>query len=557
MHLIQKQASVRHAIRRTSVSAFTLIALLAGITLAVQAQTVTTVFDFANVPGTSLPVGPLAQGRDGEYYGITYYGTVFKVSASGTYTQVATMTSTEGQACNGLILATDGNFYGTCFNGGDNGNSTGTFFKVTPTGTVTVLHNFDGTFSGTTDGCYPAGVPVQASDGNFYGTTQLCGVNDAGILYKITLSGTETVVHAFSSSTDGSQPMGALIVGSDGNLWGTTNTSGVDNAGTVFRTSLTGTFKTIYNFTGCTATTSCAPHAGLIQGTDGNYYGTTEQGGANNEGTVFKVTSGGVFTLLHSFSVTGDNGAYPVEPLAQGTDGILYGVGTDCFGGGCSPADLFQVTTKGVFTDVYNFPDFGGNSNSDPYSPLLLSTTGTFYGTTYEGGTSNAGTVYSLANGQSAFIALQQSIGKEGSSVNIFGQGFSSSSVVKFGGTAATKITRTGSTFIQTTVPAGALTGLVTVTSGSTTLSSLKTFKVLPRVISFNPPSGPVGTAVTITGTGFTQTTGVKFNGTAATFTVNSDTQITATVPTGATTGKITVATKGGSASSSTSFTVN
>jgi uncharacterized repeat protein (TIGR03803 family) len=556
MSLIQQQVSIRHSIKRRSASALALV-ILAGITLAAQAQTVTTIFDFANSGGTSNPLGAGVQGRDGNYYGITYFGTVYKVTPSGTYTQLATMTGTQGQNCNGLTMGTDGNFYGTCFNGGDNGNSTGTFFKVTPTGTITVLHYFDGTFSGTTDGCYPNGVPVQASDGNFYGTTELCGVNDSGIVYKMTPAGVETVIHALAYQTEGSEPMGALILGSDGNLWGTANSNGTGNAGTVFKVSLTGTLKVIYSFAACSTTTACYPHAGLLQGTDGNYYGTTQQGGANNEGTVFKVTPLGVLTLLHSFNAAVDNGAYPMQPLTQGTDGNLYGVATDCFAGGCSPADLFEVTTKGAFIDIYNFPVLGGNNNSDPYSPLLLSTTGTFYGTTYEGGNSSAGTLYSLANGQSAFIALQQSSAREASSVNILGQGFSSSSVVKFGGTAATKIAVTGSTFIQAAVPAGALTGPVSVTTGSKTLTSLKTFKVLPKVISFIPPSGSVGTQVTITGTGFTQTTGVKFNGTVSTFTVNSDTQITATVPTGATTGKITVTTKGGSASSSTSFTVN
>ena len=559
MNSIQRKASVRLAVKRIA-SAFTrltLLALFAGIALTAQAQTVTTIFDFSNVPGTSLPVGPLAQGRDGQYYGITYYGTVFKVTASGTYNQVATMTSMQGQVCNGLILATDGNFYGTCEQGGD--KSTGTFFQVTPTGTVTVLHNFDGTFSGTVDGCYPLGVPVQASDGNFYGTTLECGVNDAGIIYKITPAGVFTAVHAFAyGSDDGNQPQGALIQGSDGNLWGTLSFGGANNGGAVFKSSLTGSESLVFSFGSCPSTTTgCNPLAGLMQGSDGNYYGTAEVGGANNQGVAFKLTPRGTYTVLHSFDVTTDNGASPVEPVTQGTDGILYGVATDCLGGGCSPADLFQVTTKGVFTDVYNFPFLGGNNNSDPRSPVLLSTTGTFYGTTFQGGSAAAGTVYSFANGQSAFIALQQLSGKEGNSVNILGQGFSSSSVVKFGGVAATKKQVTGSTFLQAQVPAGALTGKITVTTGSTTLSSIATFKVTPKITTFSPTSGTVGTPVTITGSGFIQATAVGFNRTAATFTVNSDTQISTTVPTGATTGKITVTTKGGSGASTTNFTVN
>ena len=555
---------IRARFGKWPVVASALVLLVAAAVTASQAQTVTTVFDFINSGGTATsPVGPMAQGRDGAYYGVTQgpsQGVIYKVSATGSFTLLHAFAGdgSEGQSCNGLVLGTDGNFYGTCEMGGNNSNSTGTFFQVTPTGTLTVLHFFDGTFAGTVDGCYPLGVPVQASDGNFYGTTFECGVNDAGIIYQITPAGVFSVIHPFAfGSADGNQPEGALIQGSDGNLWGTLSFGGANNGGAVFKSSLKGTESLVFSFGSCPATTTgCNPFAGLVQGTDGSYYGTAEQGGANNEGAAFKVTPRGTYTLLHSFNNLTDNGAYPRLPLAVGTDGNFYGIATDCIGGGCSPADLFEITSKSVFTDIFNFPVLGGNNNSVPLSPLLLSTTGTFYANTEDGG-SGVGSFYSLTNGQSAFVGLQQTSAREGSKINILGQGFTPSSLVKFGGVAATKVTVTGSTFIQATVPAGALTGKVTVTTGTTTLSSLITFKVAPQVKSFSPTSGPVGTPVTITGTGLTQATAVKFNGTAATFTVNSDTQISTSVPTGATTGKIMVTTTGGTASSSTSFTVN
>lgn len=167
------------------------------------------------------------------------------------------------------------------------------------------------------------------------------------------------------------------------------------------------------------------------------------------------------------------------------------------------------------------------------------------------------GAVFSLATGLNPFVKTQPTTGKEGAKIGILGQGFSSSSLVKFGGTKATTIVLSGTTFITATVPAGALTGAVTVTTGTTTLASSQTFKVLPTIASFSPTSGPVGTSVSINGTGLTQATRVKFNGTSASFTVNSDILITATVPTGATTGKIAITTKGGSATSATSFTLN
>src|SRR5581483_11576978 len=146
MNSIQQKAVhiTKHRISTSALTLFMAVAFFAGIALTSQAQTQATNFDFANSGGTSGPLGVIAQGRDGNYYGITYFGVVYKVTASGTYTQLAAFTGTDGQNCNGLTLGTDGNFYGTCENGGDNGNSTGTFFKVTPTGAVTVRHYFDG-----------------------------------------------------------------------------------------------------------------------------------------------------------------------------------------------------------------------------------------------------------------------------------------------------------------------------------------------------------------------------------------------------------------------------
>jgi hypothetical protein len=167
------------------------------------------------------------------------------------------------------------------------------------------------------------------------------------------------------------------------------------------------------------------------------------------------------------------------------------------------------------------------------------------------------GTVYSLDIGAKAFASLVSTSGKEGAKIGILGQGFSSASVVKFGGVEAATIQRSGATFLNATVPAGALTGKVTVTTGAKTLSSPEAFKVKPTSSSFAPPSGPAGTVVTINGTGLMQATRVAFNGTSASFTVVSDIEITATVPTGATTGKIVVTTKGGSTASAASFTVN
>ena len=205
-----------------------------------------------------------------------------------------------------------------------------------------------------------------------------------------------------------------------------------------------------------------------------------------------------------------------------------------------------------------------GSAESGPSTPLVQHTDGLFYGFTVTGGTpgycnsgDGCGVLYSLDMGLGAFAQLQTTSGKEGATVGILGQGFSKSSVVEFGGTAATKVTLSGTTYLTATVPSDALTGPVTVTTGSTTLTSSQNFSVLPTAKTFTPTSGPVGTLVTITGTGLTQTSLVEFNGKSAAFTVVSDTEITATVPTGATTGKIGITTKGGTVETSSKFTVN
>jgi uncharacterized repeat protein (TIGR03803 family) len=537
----------------------TAVVVLAGVAIPGQAQTVTTLYNFGGVTGDpDLPSGNMAQGRDGNFYGIsqagpiggtTNNGVIYKISSSGVITPLHAIQTSEGTQCNGLVLGTDGNFYGTCYS--DPVHNGGTVYKVTPTGTLTVLHTFVG---GTTDGCLPLAPPTQGSDGNFYGTTGFCGASGYGTVYKITSTGTFTLLYSFQGPpNDTAVPLG-LIQGSDGNFWGM-GSGWIISDGGVFKISAAGKETLVYSFKG--STDGQSPYTNLIQGSDGNYYGTTEGSGGSAIGTVFKLTPSGVETVLYNFPDQTE-GAFPRLPLTQGSDGLLYGIATDCAGGGCAQAGLFDITTKGVYTNLYLYPIIGGNNNEIPLSPLLLSTNGKFYSVTEQGGTHQNGSFYSLSTTYSPFISLVNvSSGKEGAKVGILGQGFTSASVVKFGGTAATTKTLTGSTFILATVPAGALTGSVTVTTGTTTLTAPKQFKVTPTLVSFSPPSGTVGTLVTITGTGLTQTTKVTFNKVSATFTVNSDTQITATVPATATTGKIAITTKGGSASSTTSFTVN
>jgi hypothetical protein len=277
------------------------------------------------------------------------------------------------------------------------------------------------------------------------------------------------------------------------------------------------------------------------------------------------MTPSGKLTVIHSMG--GTDGAVPYAGLVQGSDGNFYGA--NAFGGSssnCNPScgTFFKVTPSGKLTVLHNFDLTTGET---PYDTPLQHTSGSLYADTNVGGTGNVnpctagncGVFYGWTDSAhlTPFVSLLPSSDKVGKMIGILGQGFSSSSVVKFDGVQATIVKNTGTTFLSATVPTGALTGSVTVTTGSATLTSNKIFRVTPKISNFSPPSGPVGTPVTIQGVSLTQTTKVTFGGVkATTFTVNSDIQVTATVPTGAITGHIAITTLGGTAVSSGVFTV-
>lgn len=518
-----------------------------------QAQTYSVVIDFFGLPPALPAVGPAAaQGRDGSYYGTSVeggtngLGTIFKITASGTVTTLYSFDGSVGEyPFGGLTLGTDGNFYGTTNRGGSAGF--GSIYKVTPAGVVTSLH----TFTNTGDGTNPSAAPVLGNDGNFYGTTSGVDVSVTeanSTIYKVTPEGVFTVLHTLNPATDGSSA-GPLTLGIDGNFYGGTAGGGANSWGTLFKVTASGAFTLLHTFTNLA---DGRQGATLAQASNGTFYGAAYLGGANGAGVVFKMTPTGTFTKLHDLNGTTD-GTAVTGNMTLGTDGNFYNVALS--NGANSGGTLFKVSSAGVFSKVL---DFGGsNEGVSPATGLLQATSGLFFGSTENGGTGNAAVFYSLNQSLAPFASLVSAAGREGAKIGILGQGFSASSVVKFGGVQATAVTRTGTTFLTATVPSAALTGSVTVVTGRTTLTSSQTFKVTPTLTSFTPTSGPVGTLVTITGTGLTQTTKVTFTGKSASFTVISDTEVTATVPTGATTGKIAVTTKGGTASSKTSFTVD
>jgi uncharacterized repeat protein (TIGR03803 family) len=292
----------------------------------------------------------------------------------------------------------------------------------------------------------------------------------------------------------------------------------------------------------------------IIQANDGNFYGTTEGGGVNGFGAIYKMTPAGALTILHSFSESDGLGLHPLAGLVQATDGKFYGAA----GSNYSSGVLFQITSAGKYRVLLNLTNTTGKfPGANPQVALFQNTNGTLYGDTYGGGSGGGGVLYSLGMKLGPFVSFVGPLfeGKVGKTIEILGQGLTGASKVSFHGVAAT-FTVVSDTYLTAVVPAGATTGSVTVTTPGGKLTSNKIFRVTPVILSFSPASGPVGTKVTIMGSSFTHASKVTFGGVKATFSVDSDTQITATVPTGAKTGKIQVTTPGGTATSSTSFTV-
>ena len=456
-------------------------AVLLALTTA-HAQIFTTLLNFDNANGQFPPYGSLVQGPDGNFYGVTLDG--------GTAT-----------AC----------LFGC-----------GTIFKITPSGQLTTLYSFCSQ-SGCTDGAGPYGGLVLANNGLFYGTTAFGGLG-WGLIYSISQSGVYTVVHTFDG-TNGADPVSALVQASDGNLYGVTPGGGADSTGIVFKMTLTGTFTTIASFN---TFNGQSPESTLVQ-IGGIFYGTTDQGGANGYGTIFKVTRSGVITGLHSFR--GSDGRNPVGGLVPGSNGKLYG--TTQFGGSSSACrsgcgTIFEITPSGSFATVHNFDfsdgsvlsgaliqandghlygttqgggpgcliscgtifeiagtqlitlyAFSSASGNTPEATVTQGTDGTFYGTTIFGGTNNDGTVFNLSTGLTPLVVTAPTSGKIGLPVLIMGNNLTGATSVTFNGTPATFSVLSNNS-LSAKVPPGATSGTVQVTTASGTLNSNPVFQVVP-----------------------------------------------------------------------------
>jgi uncharacterized repeat protein (TIGR03803 family) len=284
----------------------------------------------------------------------------------------------------GLTLGTDGNLYGTTAGVGE--DDYGTVFKMTPSGTLTILHTFS-----NSDGAHPTSRLTLGSDGNFYGVTPQGGDLNTGTVFKISRSGAFKLLHSFGAvSNDGIGPGNALTQGSDGNFYGTTGEGGIANQGTVYKITPAGAVTVLYSFSG--GDDGKYPSCTLAQGSDGNFYGATFMGGHNNLGTIFKITPSGTLTTLHAFTTT--DGEYPVAGVIPGPGGNFYGTTA---GGAGHSGSVFKITPSGAFTNLYSFNKSGdGGDGVNPGAGLAAGPDGNFYGTTYVGGTKGCGTVFKV-----------------------------------------------------------------------------------------------------------------------------------------------------------------
>jgi uncharacterized repeat protein (TIGR03803 family) len=412
----------------------------------------TTIYSFTGGTDNSGPIGKLALATDGNFYGIAqgnlypYSATFFKITSSGVLTTLHDFSDVDGHPQEGVIQATDGDFYGTSYGGPYPGN--GFVYKVTTAGVLTILHEFNGN-----DGYNPQGRLVEGSDGNFYGTTHDVYGNGYGTIFKITPSGVLTTLHTFIDYDQGHYPTATMIQGQDGKFYGTTESNifsitsskifkvfadvgGVGELlqledGTFVGTQVSGEASddgSIFNMTSAGVMTNLAsfedpfgrnPSTGVIQGSDGDFYGVAPYGGRFGPqldyGTVFKLSLQEVpLITLHRFN--GSDGENPNSKLIQGKDGNFYGVtlgGGNYDNFGESNGTIFKMNSAGLVTSLHNFSLFNEGANSSgtnddgahPAGALFQASDNSLYGLATDGGANGSGTIFKITT-QGSFTTL-------------------------------------------------------------------------------------------------------------------------------------------------------
>jgi uncharacterized repeat protein (TIGR03803 family) len=493
---------------------FVAFMLFAVMAIASPAQTFQTLLRFDGHHGAE-PYGALVQGTDGNFYGTSAgggvasdcpyaCGTVFKITPSGKFTELYHFCSqtncADGSTPTGaLVLAKNGNFYGTTRLGGANHNDNslcfnanagcGTVFEITPTGELTTVYSFCAR-TNCTDGTQPNGL-VQDANGNFYGTALSGGAYGQGTVFEISPAGKLTTLYSFcpggQQCTDGAEPNSTLVQGTDGSFYGSTEEGGSQFAGVIFKITPAGKMTTLHAF--CSEK-NCAdgdiPYGTLVQANNGNFHGTTWYGGNKDGGIVYEITPAGKLSTIYSFCSEKDctDGVGPLAGLVQATDGNFYGT-TTWHGANCIQicGTTFKLTPTGSLTTLHTFYVQRILGGWAPEATLLQATNGNFYGSTFSGGrgqcTNGCGTLFGLSVGLSPFVAFVRSAGKVGATAQILGQGLTGTTGVSFNGTGANFVVHSD-THLTATVPQGATTGFVTVTTPSGTLQSNVVFRVTP-----------------------------------------------------------------------------
>ena len=386
---------------RTLCLALACAAIALSLTVGAQAQTFTTLGNFTGFNGEIPLFGSMVQATNGNYYGATLYGgknndfgAIFQLTAAGKLSTLYTFCLSAGCPDGAYpevapILGSDRNFYGTTTSRG-NSNSAGTVYKMTIGGKLTTLYAFCPTWP-CSDGFGPVGL-IQGSNSNFYGVAGSGGAFGEGTFFELTSTGKFKVLHSFCNQagcTTGALPGASPMQASNGNFYGTTTGGGFHGGGVVYEITPGGSYKALYNF--CSQT-NCADgnvsQATLVQDANGNLYGTTLYGGLYGHGTVFKITPSDQYIVLHSFD--GIDGETPQSALTLANDGNLYGTTTNGSNGG----NIYQITPEGTYTSLYSFCIDSVCTGYAAAYGLLQATNGVFFGATANGGTHNEGIVY-------------------------------------------------------------------------------------------------------------------------------------------------------------------
>ena len=480
----------RFAARRLLAAAVGLLAL--NLAATATAQSFRTLRTFAPLTEGNSPYPSLVEGADGKFYGTNSVngkngnGTVFTINADGSgFLVLSAFPETNGgtQPRGGVVQTRDGNFYGTTYAGGFNGF--GVLYRVTPAGTLTYLDDFNN----GNPGASPTGTLVEGRDGLLYGTARYGGANNYGSVFTATVpDGKLATLVSIGGNLAGYYPQSDLVLAQDGNFYGTTDQGGTSNYGVFFRVTPGGTYTVLYNFAG--SADGGVPYRGVVQALDGTFYGVCQSGGTYGLGTVYRVVLSGsnvTVTGLHSFNPSLAEGNTPTGALVVASDNNLYG--TTSVGGLGNGGTIYRVTPSGGFTVLYTFAN--GTDGGNPVGGLAQGSDGRLFGTT-AGQNGSLGTIFRLdlnlsKPGPIARRLLTSSAVNAGDEIQIQGDRFVGTSAVIFTAANGQTVPAAGfavrsKTVVAAVVPEGAVTGKVAVVTagGSSTIPDSLTVNAPP-----------------------------------------------------------------------------